>query len=46
MSDWSEERWQKLDNLFGLDGAFENLKVEVPDGDSGDDRQGFPKGGA
>ena len=40
--DIAQQVFQKLDDLFGLDGFFEDLKVEVPDGDSGDDRQGFP----
>jgi hypothetical protein len=40
--DIAQQVFKKLDDLFGLDGFFEDLKVEVPDGDSGDDRQGFP----
>src|SRR5947199_10791013 len=34
--------FQKLNDLLGLDGLFEDLKVEVPDGDAGDDRERFP----
>ena len=34
--------FKKLDDLLGLDRFFEDLKVEVPDGDAGDDREGFP----
>src|SRR5215831_19258040 len=37
-----EQMLQELDDLFGLDGAFEDLKVEIPPGDAGDDRQGLP----
>ena len=36
--DIAQQVFQKFDDLFGLDGLFEDLKVEVPDGDSGDDR--------
>ena len=34
--------FEKLDDLLGLDRLFEDLKVEVPDGDAGDDRERFP----
>src|SRR3954469_12701031 len=34
--------FKKLDDLLGLDRLFEDLKVEVPDGDAGDDRERFP----
>src|SRR4051794_5358105 len=34
--------FKKLDDLLGLDRFFEDLKVEVPDGDAGDDRERFP----
>jgi hypothetical protein len=30
--------FEKLDDLLGLDGLFEDLKVKVPEGDAGDDR--------
>jgi len=30
--------FEELDDLFGLDGAFEDLKIEVPQSDAGDDR--------
>lgn len=40
--DVAEQVFEKLDDLIGLDGLFEDLKVEVPVGDAGDDRQGFP----
>jgi hypothetical protein len=36
--DVAEQVFEELDDLFGLDGAFENLKVEVPQSDAGDDR--------
>ena len=36
--DIAQQVFKKLDDLFRLDGFFEDLKVEVPDGDSGDDR--------
>jgi hypothetical protein len=38
----AQQVFKKLDDLFGLDGLFEDLEVEVPDGDAGNDRQGFP----
>jgi Domain of unknown function (DUF3854) len=41
-SDIAEQVFQKLNDLLGLDGLFEDLKVEIPEGDAGDDRQGFP----
>ena len=34
--------FKKLNDLLGLDRFFEDLKVEVPDGDAGDDRERFP----
>ena len=40
--DIAQQVFQKFDDLFRLDGFFEDLKVKVPDGNSGDDRQGFP----
>ena len=40
--DVAEQVFEELDDLFGLDGLFEELKVEIPDGDAGDDGQGFP----
>ena len=36
--DVAEQVLEELDDLFGLDGAFEDLKVEVPQSDAGDDR--------
>ena len=36
--DVAEQVFEELDDLLGLDRFFENLKVEVPDGDAGDDR--------
>jgi len=38
----AEQVLEELDDLFGLDGLFEDLKVEVPESDAGDDGQGFP----
>jgi len=32
--------FKKLDDLLGLDGFFEDLKVEVPDSDAGDEAVG------
>ena len=40
--DMAQQVFKKLNDLCRLDGFFEDLKVEVPDGNSGDDRQGFP----
>ena len=40
--DVAEQVFEELDDLLGLDGLFEDLKVEVPERDAGDDRQGFP----
>jgi hypothetical protein len=40
--DVAEQVFEKLDDLFGLDGAFEDLKVEVPEGDASNHRQGLP----
>lgn len=40
--DVAEQVFQKLDNLFGLDGAFEDLKVEVPLGQTRDYRKRLP----
>jgi hypothetical protein len=34
--------FEEFDDLLGLDGLFEDLKVEVPKGDASNDRQGFP----
>src|SRR5205807_7265828 len=34
--------FKKLDDLLGLNYLLEDLKVEVPDGDAGDDRERFP----
>src|SRR3982750_4498313 len=34
--------FKKLDDLLGLNCLLEDLKVEVPDGDTGDDRERFP----
>ena len=36
--DIAQQVFEKLDDLFGLDGFFKDLKIEVRDGDSGDDR--------
>jgi hypothetical protein len=38
----AEQVLEELDDLFGLEGLFEDLKVEVPKSDAGDDGQGFP----
>ena len=35
--DVTEQVFEELDNLFGVDGLFEDLKIEVPDGDAGND---------
>jgi hypothetical protein len=35
--DVAEQVFEELDDLFGLDGLFEDLKVKVPEGDAGDD---------
>lgn len=40
--DVAEQVFEELDDLLGLDGLFEDLKVEVPGRDASDDRQGFP----
>ncbi len=40
--DVAQQVFKKLDDLLGFNGFFEDLKVEVPDGDAGDDRQRFP----
>jgi len=40
--DVAKQVLEELDDLLRLDGVFEDLKVEVPDRDAGDDRQGFP----
>jgi hypothetical protein len=40
--DVAQQVFKKLDDLLGLDGFFEDLKVEIPDGDAGDDRERFP----
>jgi len=40
--DVAEQVFEELDDLLGFDGLFEDLKVEVPERDAGDDRQGFP----
>ena len=36
--DVAEQVFEELDDLFRLDGAFEDLKVKVPQSDAGDDR--------
>jgi hypothetical protein len=36
--DVAEQVLEELDNLLGLDGLFEDLKVKVPSGQPGDDR--------
>ena len=36
--DVTEQVLEKLDDLLGPDGLFEDLKIEVPEGDAGDDR--------
>ena len=36
--DVAEQVLDELDNLLGLDGLLEDLKVEVPSGQPGDDR--------
>ena len=38
----AEQMFEELNDLFGVDGLFEELKVEVPDSDAGNDRQSFP----
>jgi hypothetical protein len=40
--DITKQVLEELDDLLGLDGVFENLKVEVPGRDASDDRKGFP----
>ena len=40
--DAAEQVFEELDDLLGLDGLFEDLKVEVPESDAGDDRQSLP----
>ena len=35
--DVTEQVLEELDDLLGLDGLFEDLEVEVPEGDAGDD---------
>jgi hypothetical protein len=40
--DEAEKVFEELDDLFGLDGPFEDLKVEVPQSDAGYNRQGLP----
>ena len=40
--DVAEQVLEELDDLFGLDGVFEDLKVEVPQGYASDDRQRLP----
>jgi hypothetical protein len=30
---------EKLDDLLGPDGLLEDLEIEVPDGEAGDDRE-------
>jgi hypothetical protein len=40
--DVAEQVLEELNDLLGLDGLFEDLKVEVPEGDAGDYRQGLP----
>jgi hypothetical protein len=35
--DVAQQVLEELDDLFGLDGLFEDLKVEVPVGNTGDD---------
>jgi hypothetical protein len=39
--DVTEQVFQKLDNLFGLDGALD-LEIEIPVGQTGDHRKSFP----
>ena len=38
----AEQVFEELDDLLGLDGLFEDLKIEIPEGDAGDDGQGLP----
>ncbi len=38
----AEQMLEELDDLLGLDGLFEDLKVEIPEGDAGDDGQSLP----
>jgi hypothetical protein len=40
--DVAQQVFKKLDDLLGLNCLLEDLKVEVPDGDAGDDRERFP----
>ena len=40
--DVPEQVFEELNDLIGVDGLLENLKVKLPDGDAGNDRQGFP----
>lgn len=34
--------FEELDDLFAMDGLVEDLKIEVPKGNTGDDRNGLP----
>jgi hypothetical protein len=38
----TEQVFEELNDLLRVDGLFEDLKVEIPDGDAGNDGQGFP----
>ena len=38
----AEQVFEELDDLLGLDGLFEDLKIEIPVGDAGDNGQGLP----
>src|SRR3984957_6659456 len=38
----AEQMFEEFDDLLGLDGLFEHLKVEIPERDAGDHRQGLP----
>ena len=40
--DITEQVFEELDNLLGFDGVLEDLKVEVPNGHSGNDGQSLP----
>ena len=40
--DVAEQVFEKLNDLFGLDGPVEDLKVEVPQGDTSNHREGLP----
>jgi len=34
--------FEELHDLLGLEGLFEDLEIEIPEGDASDDRKDFP----